>query len=205
MHTHWGAAWVRGTTGRAAPGRVEPQRLGLARRAEGEEASHEVIGISNRAALLHAALFLPAAALLPAAVAAAVRRRGRRGDSCGLSGNQPVACTSRGEECHGRWALVATAPLAALASAGLASVAQQLSPHSLLRATIHARRDERAPARPRRAAHRGQRLGRRRRGVRSDARQPWAHGLQAEGCRLRRGSQPTSKDAETQPTNLTCC
>ena len=179
---------MRGTTGRAAPGRVEPQRLGLARRAEGEEASHEVIGTSSRAALLHAALFLPAAALLPAAVVAASRRRrhrGRRGDRCGLSGHQPVACTSRGEERHGRWALVATAPLAGLASAGLASVAQQLPPHSLLRATIHARRDERAPARPRRAAHRGQRLDRRRRGVRSDARQPWAHGLQVEGCRLK--------------------
>jgi hypothetical protein len=220
-------AWERGTTNRAAPGRVEPQRLGLARRAEGEEAGHEAIGTSSRARPLRAAV-----------VVSAVRRRRRRGDGYGLSGHQPVARAGRGEERHGRWALAAAAPLAlasaalaptalastalafaalastalaptalastalasaalastalasaALASAALAPTAQQLPPHSFLRA-VHARRGECAPACPRRAAHRDQRLGRRRGGVRSDARQTWAHGLQAEDC-----SRPTSGDA----------
>ena len=200
-------AWERGTTNRAAPGRVEPQRLGLARRAEGEEAGHEAIVTSSRARPLPAAV-----------VVSAVRRRRRRGDGYGLSGHQPVARAGRGEERHGRWALAAAAPLAlasaalaptalastalasaalastalasaALASAALAPTAQQLPPHSLLRA-VHARRGECAPACPRRAAHRDQRLGRRRGGVRSDARQTWAHGLQAEDC-----SRPTSGDA----------
>ena len=200
-------AWERGTTNRAAPGRVEPQRLGLARRAEGEEAGHEAIGTSSRARPLRAAV-----------VVSAVRRRRRRGDGYGLSGHQPVARAGRGEERHGRWELAAAAPLAlasaalappalastalasaalastalasaALASAALAPTAQQLPPHSFLRA-VHARRGECAPACPRRAAHRDQRLGRRRGGVRSDARQTWAHGLQAEDC-----SRPTSGDA----------
>ena len=170
-------AWERGTTNRAAPGRVEPQRLGLARRAEGEEAGHEAIGTSSRAHPLPAAV-----------VVSAVRRRRRRGDGYGLSGHQPVARAGRGEERHGRWELAAAAPLA-LASAALAPTAQQLPPHSFLRA-VHARRGECAPACPRRAAHRDQRLGRRRGGVRSDARQTWAHGLQAEDC-----SRPTSGDA----------